>query len=67
MQAGLRLNSINHDFPSTQTKFNCLSYRALFEGEELSEECLLPGILLHYLSLQILKNYMKTHMTKTLH
>ena len=65
MQAGLRLNSVNHYFPSIQTKFNCLSYRALFEEEGLSEECSLPGILPHYLSLQILKNNVKTHITET--
>jgi len=34
----------------------CLSYRALLEGEVLSEERPLPGTLSHYLSLQILKN-----------
>lgn len=64
MQAGLRLNSINHNFPSTQSKFNCLSYKTLFEEKGLSEECLLPGILSYYLNLQIFKNSLKTCMTE---
>lgn len=64
MQAGLRLNSMNHNFPSTQSKFTCLSYRTLFEGNGLSEECLLPGILSYYMNLQIFKNSLKTCMTE---